>query len=54
MELELEKIAKNVLITRTIKGFTQEGLASKTGMTHAWIQKVEINGVTHIYKLIKI
>ena len=41
MELELEKIAKNVLIARTIKGYTQEGLASKIGMTQAWVQKVE-------------
>jgi transcriptional regulator with XRE-family HTH domain len=41
MELELEKIAKNILIARTIKGFTQEGLGSKIGMTQAWVQKVE-------------
>ena len=41
MELELEKIGKNVLIARTIKGYTQEGLGTEICMTQAWVQKVE-------------
>lgn len=41
MELNLEKIGKNVLVARTILGLTQEGLAKKIGMNQTWIQKVE-------------
>ncbi len=41
MELNLDKIGKNVLIGRTILGLSQEGLAKKLGMNQSWVQKVE-------------
>jgi ribosome-binding protein aMBF1 (putative translation factor) len=37
----LEKIGENVRIARTIRGYSQEGLAAKIGKSQNWLQKVE-------------
>lgn len=39
--MELNKIGENVRIARTIKGYSQEGLANKIGKSQNWLQKVE-------------
>ncbi|GAB1447741.1 MAG: helix-turn-helix domain-containing protein [Bacteroidetes bacterium] len=39
--MELEKIGNNIRIARTIKGYSQEGLAKAIGKSQNWLQKVE-------------
>jgi len=41
MKIDEEQIAKNILLARTIKGLTQEGLAKAVGLSQQWKQKVE-------------
>jgi transcriptional regulator with XRE-family HTH domain len=41
MKIDIEKIAKNILLARTIKGFTQDGLVQAMGISQQWVQKVE-------------
>lgn len=41
MIINREQITKNILLARTIKGFTQEGLASILGHSQQWLQKGE-------------
>lgn len=36
-----EKIGDNLRIIRTIKGYSQEGLANKIGKSQNWLQKIE-------------
>ena len=36
-----EKLGENIRIFRTIKGYSQEGLANKLGKTQNWLQKIE-------------
>ena len=36
-----EKLGENIRIFRTIKGYSQEGLAYKLGKTQNWLQKIE-------------
>jgi transcriptional regulator with XRE-family HTH domain len=35
------KLGENVKISRTIKGYSQQGLANKLGKTQNWLQKIE-------------
>ncbi|MDP2175947.1 MAG: helix-turn-helix transcriptional regulator [Bacteroidota bacterium] len=35
------KLGENVRILRTIKGFSQDGLANKLGKSQNWLQKIE-------------
>jgi transcriptional regulator with XRE-family HTH domain len=41
MKIDTEQIDKNILLARTIKGFSQEGLANKLGHSQQRLQKVE-------------
>jgi transcriptional regulator with XRE-family HTH domain len=36
-----EKLGENIRIFRTIKGYSQEGLANKLGKSQNWLQKIE-------------
>lgn len=36
-----EKLGENIRIFRTIKGYSQEGLANKLSKTQNWLQKIE-------------
>jgi transcriptional regulator with XRE-family HTH domain len=41
MKLSPELIGKNILIARTIKGYSQEGLAKSVNKSQNWLQKLE-------------
>lgn len=37
----INKIGENIRLIRTLKGYSQEGLANKLGKSQNWIQKIE-------------
>ncbi|MFN9583079.1 MAG: helix-turn-helix domain-containing protein [Bacteroidota bacterium] len=39
--MESKQVGDNIRIIRTIKGYSQEGLANKIGKSQAWLMKVE-------------
>jgi len=39
MNIDIELVAKNILLARTIKGYRQEGLANKLEHSQQWLQK---------------
>ena len=41
MNIDIELVAKNILLARTIKDYSQEGLANKLEHSQQWLQKVE-------------
>jgi len=39
--MDINKIGENIRIARTIRGYSQEGLANALGKSQNWLQKVE-------------